>query len=72
MIKCEGDKKECTIIGSEENILHELSIICYGLLQAGYAEDEIYVAMMASFDAYKRFDKEEKKEENENIKENNL
>ena len=60
MIKCDESKKECTIIGKEDEILHELSIICYGMLQGGYEEDEIYVAMMASFDAYKRFDKEEK------------
>lgn len=61
MIKCEKDKKECTIIGKEKDILHELTIICYGLLTGGYHEDEIYVAVMASFEAYKEIDKKEKK-----------
>lgn len=60
MIKCDESKKECTIIGKEDEILHELTIICYGLLQGGCEEDKIYVAMMVSFDAYKKIDKEEK------------
>lgn len=58
MIKCGVDKKECVIIGDEETILNEFSIIVYGLCKAGFNEDDICKGVGQAF--AKRENEEEK------------
>ena len=59
MIKCEDNKKECVIVGKEEDILYEFSVICYGLLKADFEIEEIVVGLKVGYEKYNE-DKEEK------------
>lgn len=66
MIKCEDNKKECVIVGKEEDILYEFSVICYGLLKADFEIDQIVAGLKC---AYEKFNEDKKeKVKNENIK----
>lgn len=58
MIKCGVDKKECVIIGGEDDILTEFGIICYGLRNAGFIEDDICKSVGQAF---AKFENEEEK-----------
>ena len=58
MIKCGVDKKECVIIGGEDDILNEFSIIVYGLRKAGFIEDDICKEVGRAF---AKFENEEEK-----------
>lgn len=45
MIKYDDNKKECIITGEADRILNEFSVICYGLLQGGFEEDKLFIAL---------------------------
>lgn len=58
MIKCGVDKKECVIIGSEDDILTEFGIICYGLRKVGFDEDDVCKSVGQAF---AKFENDEEK-----------
>lgn len=64
MIKSNIGTKKCTMIGKEDDILIEFSMIVYGLREACYSEDDICKAVgeaLARFDINKYKEKGKKK-----------
>ena len=45
MINCNDKTKKCIIVGEEDKVLNEFSMICYGLRCADYSEDDICKAV---------------------------